>query len=115
MAPTGSHGFQYDDDYFKETRMSFGEHIEELRFRLWKSITWLVTIMVIGFVLDGLGGWLELRVFGYPLGIGRPMMGVIAEPVEAALAKYHEQRRKKVIDKWHGEAEHTRQEIEVET
>jgi sec-independent protein translocase protein TatC len=114
MSPTGNHGFQHDDDYFKDTRMSFGEHIEELRVRLWKAITWLVLVMVIGFVLDGLGAWLDIKLFGYPFGIGWPMMRVIAEPAETAVGKYHAKRRAAIIAKWQQEADQNRQEIDIE-
>jgi sec-independent protein translocase protein TatC len=94
--------------------MSFGEHIEELRTRLWKAITWLVFFMVIGFVLDGIGAWLDVKVFGYPLGVGWPMMRVIAEPVEKALVKFREDRIKKTVAKWKADPAHPRQEIEAE-
>src|SRR3954467_10280975 len=43
------------DDFFSETRMSFGDHIEELRRYLWKAIAGLGFCLVIGFVLDGIG------------------------------------------------------------
>ena len=41
---------EYPDDIFKESRMSFGDHIEELRTRMILALKWLILFMVIGFV-----------------------------------------------------------------
>ena len=27
----------YDEDFFKDSRMSFGDHLDELRTRMWKA------------------------------------------------------------------------------
>src|SRR2546429_323601 len=111
MTPAGKQSFQHDDDYFKDTRMSFGEHIEELRVRLWKAITWLVFFMVIGFVLDGIGSWLDLTLGRYHFGIGRPMLQVIAEPAEKAMQEYFDKRRAGVVAKWKAESDHQLKEV----
>jgi len=59
----------YPEDIFDESRMSFGDHIEELRSRLIKALYGLGFFLLIGFILDYSGDAL-----GYPsLGIGRPM------------------------------------------
>ena len=42
----------YPDDIFDQTRMSFGDHIEELRSRLLKAIYGLLFFLIIGFILD---------------------------------------------------------------
>ena len=55
---------EYDDDFFAPTHMSFGDHLEELRFRLLAAIKGLVFFLVIGFVLDGVGDALGFENFG---------------------------------------------------
>ena len=39
------------DDFFAHTRMSLGDHIEELRIALWKAIKWFGIMMIGGFFL----------------------------------------------------------------
>ena len=46
---------EYPDDIFADTRMTFGEHIEELRTRLIRALVWLMVFLVIGFILDAVG------------------------------------------------------------
>src|SRR5262245_9824304 len=58
------------DDYFAETRMSFGDHIEDLRKHLLRA--------VYGFVLG-----MVLSLF-----IGKIVLNYIASPVEDQLAAY---------------------------
>jgi sec-independent protein translocase protein TatC len=58
------------DDYFSDTRMSFGDHIEELRMHLWKAI--------IGFAI----------AVAASFAIGRPVLRFIAAPVEKELQAY---------------------------
>ncbi len=62
------------DDFFAETRMSIGDHIEELRLHLFRAI----------------GGFLVGLIFGFFL--GRPVMLFIAAPVESQLMKFYEDR-----------------------
>ncbi len=68
----------YEDEYFDEeegmVRMTFGEHLEELRRRL----------------LLALFGFLPGLIIG--LGMGKPVMRMLAMPVERELA-YYDQRR----------------------
>src|SRR5437764_678019 len=68
---------EYPDDIFADSRMTFGEHIEELRFRMIRALMWLLLFLVLGFVLDAVGE----AVGNKNIGIGRPMLEVITEPV----------------------------------
>jgi sec-independent protein translocase protein TatC len=45
----------YSEDMFADTRMSFGDHLEDLRTHLWRAIKGFVIIMVGVFVFDGIG------------------------------------------------------------
>src|ERR1700681_2391115 len=61
-----------DEDLFAHTRMSFGDHIEELRFRLIRAILGFLVALVIG------------------LFIGKPVLDFIQAPVRSQLlAFYH--------------------------
>ncbi len=83
-----SDNYEYSEDLFAETRMSFGEHIEVLRNHLFAAIKGLVFCLVIGFVLDGIG-----TVFDWPyFGVGKPMMEVIKAPVRDALIGFYDRR-----------------------
>jgi hypothetical protein len=78
----------YDDDFFKKNRMSFGDHLEELRSRMWRAIKGLGICLVIGFILDGIG-----ERAGLPwLGIGRPMLKVITDPVKEQVKQFYADR-----------------------
>jgi sec-independent protein translocase protein TatC len=80
--------FDQSEDLFADTRMSFGEHLEDLRTHLISALKGLVFFVCIGFVLDGIG--LSL---GWPwFGIGRPMVDVIKAPVEQQLQEFHDRR-----------------------
>src|SRR3954452_4637921 len=81
-----------EDDFFKDTRMSFGDHLEALRLHLWRAIAGLIFCMVIGFVLDSIG---EATGFNR-IGIGRPLMGIIEAPVKSALKGFYDKRRKQI-------------------
>jgi sec-independent protein translocase protein TatC len=85
----------YDDDFFKESRMSFGDHLDELRTRMWRAIKGLGFCMFIGFILDGIG-----EKAGLPwLGVGRPMLKVITEPVEEQVKEFYKERNDSVMAK----------------
>jgi sec-independent protein translocase protein TatC len=58
------------DDYFSETRMSFGDHLEDLRIHLWRAIAGFCIALVFGFFL------------------GKPVERFIAAPVEEQLQRY---------------------------
>ncbi|HEY1378931.1 MAG TPA: twin-arginine translocase subunit TatC [Gemmataceae bacterium] len=84
--------FDYSEDLFADTRMSFGEHIEDLRTHLIRAIKGLVLIVTMGFILDAVGASL-----GWDwLGIGRPMMAVITAPVREQLVAFYDRRLEKL-------------------
>jgi sec-independent protein translocase protein TatC len=85
---------EYPDDVFAHTRMSLGEHIEELRYRMIAAIKWLLFFLVIGFILDSIGE----AVGNENLGIGRPMLKVITDPVETQAADFYYRRTRKIAD-----------------
>ena len=64
----------YDEDYFADTRMSFGEHIEDLRRYLLRGVYGFVVAMVLSFLL------------------ARPAMLFINEPVEKAVKQFYDDR-----------------------
>jgi len=82
----------YPDDVFKDTRMPLGEHIEELRTRMIRAIKWLLFFLVIGFILDAVGG----SVGNDNIGVGRPMLKIITEPVESQTRDFYYRRTKKI-------------------
>jgi sec-independent protein translocase protein TatC len=87
-----SDSFDRSEDLFADTRMSFGEHIEDLRTHLMRAIKGLAFCITIGFVLDGIGSGL-----GWDwLGIGRPMMEVITRPVKEQLIAFYDRRLEKL-------------------
>ena len=85
---------EYPDDVFSNTRMSLGEHIEELRHRMLNALKWLLLFLVIGFILDAVG-----TALGNPkIGVGRPMLKVITEPVESQTRDFYYRRTVKLRD-----------------
>ena len=70
------------DDYFSDTRMSFGDHIEELRLHLWKAIAGFLVALFFSFF------------------IGNHVLAFIEAPVKAELKhywdKYNEKRYQEV-------------------
>lgn len=64
----------YDEDYFADTKMSFGEHIEDLRRYLLRGVYGFVAAMVVSFL------------------VARPAMLFINEPVEKAVQKFYDDR-----------------------
>lgn len=86
---------EYPEDIFDESRMSFGDHIEELRSRLIKALYGLAFFLLIGFVLDYVGKYAGWENFG----IGIPMMKVITDPVETQVANFYKQRNEKAKKK----------------
>jgi len=67
------------DDYFADTRMSFGDHIEELRHHLWKAIY----------------GFLFALFFAFF--IGKYVMDFITAPVKAQLVRFYDKRMDRVL------------------
>lgn len=70
----------YSDDFFAETRMSFGDHLEDLRIHLLRALYGFLFAFLIG------------------LAIARPVLRFIAAPVETAMARFYEERVQKIID-----------------
>jgi sec-independent protein translocase protein TatC len=86
-----SHGRDDSEDFFSETRMSFGDHLEELRWHLWRAVIGFVLILTLVFVFDFVGYLTDTH-----FGIGRPMMDLITKPVEDALVRYYDERAERV-------------------
>jgi len=83
---------EYPDDIFADTRMSFGDHIEELRTRMFRALKWLMLFLVIGFILDGVG-----QTVGNPrIGVGKPMLKVITDPIESQVRDFYFRRTEKI-------------------
>lgn len=66
--------YNYSEDLFADTRMTFGEHLEELRKHLWRA--------VYGFLICLAGS----------LFIGRPVLRFIAAPVEEQMEEFYQRR-----------------------
>jgi sec-independent protein translocase protein TatC len=100
---------EYPDDIFDDTRMTFGEHLEELRMRMIRAIMGLVVLMCVGFVLDGIGS-----ATGNPkIGVGRPMFDVITDPVETQVRDFYYRRNIKAQkDKLEGRPQSAEDEVE---
>ena len=91
----GSDKYQYPDDIFDNSRMSFGDHIEELRSRLIKALKALLFFLLIGFFLDYAG-----EQTGYPnVGVGRPVLAIIKEPVETQVRDFYAKRNERAVAK----------------
>ena len=84
----------HSEDYFAESRMSFGDHIEELRFHLWRAVIGFGFCIMIAFALDGFG-----YITGWPIGVGRPAMDFISAPVTEQLEKFYNRRLQQVMEK----------------
>src|SRR3984957_20582401 len=63
-----------DEDLFAHTRMSFGDHIEELRMRMIRAILGFVVALVIGLFL------------------GQPVLDFIQAPVQRQLEGFYDAR-----------------------
>ena len=86
---------EYNDDIFDKSRMSFGDHLDELRSRLLKAVYGLVFCMTIGFVLDYIGD-----STGYKsIGVGKPVMRMIVDPVETQARNFFNRRNIPVFDR----------------
>jgi sec-independent protein translocase protein TatC len=71
--------------------MSFGDHIEELRTRMFRALKWLLLFMVIGFILDAIG-----KSIGNPkVGIAFPMLTIITDPIESQVRDFYYRRAEK--------------------
>ncbi|MDO4575714.1 MAG: twin-arginine translocase subunit TatC [Planctomycetia bacterium] len=70
-----------EDDFFKDSTMSFGEHLEELRLCLFRALAGLVVGFLIGLALGG------------------HVVEVIQTPLRGALSKYYQGRSRTTIEK----------------
>ncbi len=75
--------------------MSFGDHLEVLRKHLWRAIYGLGICMSIGFALDALGDAINVP----SIGIGRPLMNIIQDPVRQALVEFYDKREDEFRDR----------------
>ena len=75
------------EDLFADTRMSFGDHLEELRWHLFRALGGAGIILIMVFVLDGIGYFT-----GWPIGAGLPVMKFISRPVERELKTFYDRR-----------------------
>jgi Tat protein translocase TatC len=97
----------YSEDMFADTRMSFGDHLEDLRTHLWRAIKGFFIIMVGVFVLDGIGlvtGW-RIPFTSVEIGVGYPMFRFIISPIRRELAEYREDRAKDILQKLENDPE----------
>lgn len=88
----------YSEDMFADTRMSFGDHLEDLRTHLWRAIKGFFFIMAGVFVFDGIG-----LITGTKFGIGRPMLDFIIAPVKNQLVEYRQRKINKMLDDLHND------------
>ena len=86
---------QSPDDIFAHSRMSFGDHIEELRKYLLRAIYGLLVVLFGGFILDNVGASLGID----SIGLGRPMLQVIVEPAESQVRAFYNRRYEKALAK----------------
>lgn len=68
----------YSEDMFEDTRMSFGDHLEELRLHLWKAISGFLVALFFSFF------------------IGKQVLFLIAAPVTSQLRAYYQTHVEKV-------------------
>ncbi len=76
-----------DHDSLDASRMPFGDHLEELRMRLWRALAGFGACVLLVFVVDLIGFATDTTV-----GIARPAFDVLTEPVEYALRQFHARR-----------------------
>lgn len=71
-----------DEAQLEQTKMSFGEHLEELRRALFRSLLALLAGFIVG------------------LFIGMPLVDYIQEPLRRALVQYHHDRAEAKVVEW---------------
>jgi sec-independent protein translocase protein TatC len=75
------------EDIFADTRMSFGDHIEELRTHLWRAIAGFIVCLFVS------------------LFFGRPVLQFIAAPVEKELDGFYQRRVERIRKDLEGDDE----------
>jgi sec-independent protein translocase protein TatC len=76
-----SQRYQYSEDLFADTRMTFGEHLEELRTCMWRALGGFMIALVLSFF------------------VGKQALEFISKPVEDELGRFYERRKDQVIEK----------------
>src|SRR5262249_34507239 len=71
---------EYSEDMFADTRMTFGDHLEDLRLHLWRAI--------VGFVLAMLISFAPAKLWVLPM---------IAAPVEKATQAFYDERVDRIM------------------
>lgn len=66
--------FDDPDDFFKDTRMSLGDHIEDLRKALWRAVKGFLVAVIFGFM------------------VANHVLNFISSPVERQLMHFYDQR-----------------------
>src|ERR1700738_3904822 len=66
------------EDMFEDTRMSFGDHLEELRQHLWRAIFGFLIALFFSFF------------------IGKYVLRIISAPVEEQLLEFHDRPPQKI-------------------
>jgi sec-independent protein translocase protein TatC len=84
----------YPDDIFADTRMSFGDHIEELRTYLVRALLGVLAVMFGGLALDGVGYSVGTKSIGF----ARPLLELINAPAEAQVRAFYIRRQLKAQD-----------------
>jgi len=84
----------YPDNYFHDSRMSFGDHIEELRTHLLLAVYGFVICLAIGFVLDFIG-----TSTGLPIGLGKPVLKIIEAPAKQEMQAFYARRLVKMEER----------------
>jgi sec-independent protein translocase protein TatC len=79
------------EDLFALTRMPLGDHLEELRSRLFRALAGLGVALFLVFFLDFIG-----YVTDTPIGIGKPVQDLITQPVVGELQSFYDRRVKQV-------------------
>ena len=75
-----SNGTPHDpDDFFAETRMTFGDHLEDLRIHLWRAVAGFGVAVVLCFT------------------IGKPAVEFITAPVKQQLREFYKRRVDKTL------------------
>ncbi len=70
-----------DEDFFAHTRMSLGDHIEELRTCLWRSVRWFFIALVAGVL------------------VSQYVLDFIQAPIKRELKHFYEQRTARRLEK----------------
>ena len=101
---------EYSEDLFAHTRMSFGDHLDELRTRMWNAVKALLACLIFGFILDGIGSTMGWTYFG----LGKPALELIKKPVEDQLNAFYDLRAWKAVDDIRGKPKNDEEEKQRE-